>query len=186
MSSTRRHRSPDLPADRPQAPADLRPGVDDAPEGAVSRRRVLGVGAGMTAVGLVAACGGGNDSTASPGEGSEPADGATGDPSARATEDSGGAAGPLVATADVPVEGGVILDKQKVVVTQPVEGTFKAFSAICTHQACTVASVKKNVISCPCHGSAFSADDGSVQNGPATRPLPEVPVTVEGDQVVAT
>jgi len=46
--------------------------------------------------------------------------------------------------------------------------------------------VKKNVISCPCHGSAFSAEDGSVENGPASRPLREIPVTVEGDQVVAT
>ena len=38
------------------------------------------------------------------------------------------AAGGLVATAEVPVGGGVILEKQKVVVTQPTEGTFKAFS----------------------------------------------------------
>lgn len=38
--------------------------------------------------------------------------------------------GPSVATADVPVGGGVILDDAKYVVTQPTEGEFKAFSSI--------------------------------------------------------
>ena len=32
--------------------------------------------------------------------------------------------------------------------------------------------------------SAYSAADGSVQNGPATRPLKEFPVTVQGGEVV--
>jgi Rieske Fe-S protein len=84
----------------------------------------------------------------------------------------------------VPVNGGVILDAKKIVVTQPTEGTFKAFTAVCTHQACLVGSVKDGVISCPCHGSAYSAADGSVQNGPATRPLKEFPVTVQDGEVV--
>jgi Rieske Fe-S protein len=47
-----------------------------------------------------------------------------------------------------------------------------------------VASVKANTITCPCHGSTYSALDGSVQGGPAPSPLREIPVTVEGDQVV--
>jgi energy-coupling factor transporter ATP-binding protein EcfA2 len=39
----------------------------------------------------------------------------------------------LAATADVAVGGGVIV-ADKYVITQPVKGEFKAFSAICTHQ----------------------------------------------------
>jgi Rieske Fe-S protein len=84
----------------------------------------------------------------------------------------------------VPVKGGVVLDDKKIVVTQPASGEFKAFTAVCTHQSCTVASVKANTITCPCHGSTYSALDGSVQGGPAPSPLREIPVTVEGDQVV--
>jgi Rieske Fe-S protein len=89
-----------------------------------------------------------------------------------------------VATSKVPVKGGVILDGPKIVVTQPSAGTFKAFTAICTHMNCTVGEVADNVISCPCHGSAYSAEDGSVRNGPATRPLAAIPITVKGGAVV--
>ena len=71
-------------------------------------------------------------------------------------------------------------DVGEVVVTQPDEGTFKAFSAICPHQGCSVGSVADDVITCPCHGSTFSIADGSVQGGPARGPLTAVPVTVSG------
>lgn len=104
------------------------------------------------------------------------------------TGQQGGASGPdgLVASSDVPVGGGVVIDKEKVVVTQPAKGTFKAFSAVCTHQGCLVASVAENTITCPCHGSEFSAEDGSVVNGPASAPLQAVAVRVTKGQVVAS
>jgi len=57
------------------------------------------------------------------------------------------------------------------VVTQPVSGTFKAFSATCTHQGCAVSEVANGTINCPCHGSRFAVADGSVTAGPATTPL---------------
>jgi Rieske Fe-S protein len=68
-------------------------------------------------------------------------------------------------------------------VTQPAKGTFKAFSAVCTHAGCTVSSVANGVISCPCHGSKYSAADGSVQSGPAPAPLAAKKVTVQGDSI---
>jgi Rieske Fe-S protein len=89
----------------------------------------------------------------------------------------------LVATADVPVGGGTILKDEKVVVTQPKSGEFKAFSAICTHQQCTVANVSDGTINCTCHGSKFNLTDGSVANPPATRPLPEKKITVDGNSI---
>ena len=76
------------------------------------------------------------------------------------------------------------MDAEKVVVTQPAEGEFKAFTAVCTHQGCVVGSVADNEISCPCHGSLFSAEDGSVVTGPATAPLTEIEVQVKGGSVV--
>ena len=80
----------------------------------------------------------------------------------------------------MPVGGGVVLADHKVVVTQPTAGTYKAFNAVCPHQGCVVASVAANVITCPCHGSTFSASDGSVMGGPAPTGLASVPVTVSG------
>ena len=94
--------------------------------------------------------------------------------------------GPGAATAKVPVGGGVILDDADYVITQPTKGEFKAFSKICTHQNCPVTAVEGGTINCSCHGSKFSIEDGSVQNGPATKPLPEVETTVAGGQVVVT
>jgi Rieske Fe-S protein len=94
-----------------------------------------------------------------------------------------GAGSATLATSDVPVGGGKILADQKLVVTQPVAGTYKAFSAVCTHQGCTVASVANGTITCPCHGSTYSAADGSVTGGPAPAPLASVPVTVSGTTI---
>ncbi|MFC5238687.1 Rieske (2Fe-2S) protein [Streptomyces atrovirens] len=89
----------------------------------------------------------------------------------------------LISTADVPVGGGTVLADEKIVVTQPREGDFKAFSAICTHQNCVVAEVADGTVNCACHGSRFKITDGSVERGPATRPLPAEPITVEGNSI---
>jgi Rieske Fe-S protein len=94
--------------------------------------------------------------------------------------------GPSVGRSDVPVGGGVILEDADYVVTQPTRGKFKAFSKICTHQQCPVTAIEGGSINCQCHGSKFSIKDGSVQKGPATKPLAEAKVTVAGDEVVVT
>jgi Rieske Fe-S protein len=89
----------------------------------------------------------------------------------------------LGSTSDVPVGGGKVFGDQKVVVTQPAQGDFKAFSAVCTHQSCLVSQVANGTIDCMCHGSKFSDQDGSVVNGPATSPLAEVSIKVDGDTI---
>ena len=81
--------------------------------------------------------------------------------------------GPSVATSQVPVGGGVILENADYVITQPSKGKYKAFSKICTHQGCPVASVENGVIHCNCHGSEYSIKDGSVTKPPAPKPLAE-------------
>lgn len=89
----------------------------------------------------------------------------------------------LAKTADIPVGGGKIFEQAKVVVTQPAAGTFKCFSAVCTHQSCLVTSVDGGTINCSCHGSKFKVEDGSVANGPAASPLPAQPIKVSGDAI---
>lgn len=89
-------------------------------------------------------------------------------------------AGPvdLGSTSGIPVGGGTIFATGPVVVTQPATGTFKCFSAVCTHQGCTVSEVKDGTIICPCHGSRYRITDGGVVRGPATSPLPRKAITV--------
>ncbi|KUM83498.1 MULTISPECIES: Rieske (2Fe-2S) protein [Streptomyces] len=89
----------------------------------------------------------------------------------------------LAKTSEIPVGGGKIFKDEKVVVTQPKKGEFKAFSDICTHQGCQVTSVSGGTINCPCHGSKFNITDGSVANPPANRPLPEKQIKVNGDSI---
>ncbi|WP_399938551.1 Rieske (2Fe-2S) protein [Streptomyces sp. BBFR25] len=89
----------------------------------------------------------------------------------------------LARTGDIPIAGGKVLTEEKIVVTQPEKGEFKAFSAVCTHQGCIVSDVRDGTIDCACHGSRFAAADGSVVRGPATKPLPEKRITVEGNSV---
>ncbi|MEV6650729.1 Rieske (2Fe-2S) protein [Streptomyces sp. NPDC051219] len=89
----------------------------------------------------------------------------------------------LAATADIPVGGGMVFKDRKIVVTQPDAGDFKAFSAVCPHQGCLVDKVADGTIDCPCHGSKFAVADASVEEGPATRPLEEMKITVDGDTI---
>ncbi|MBR7742206.1 Rieske (2Fe-2S) protein [Phycicoccus sp. BSK3Z-2] len=135
--------------------------------------RAVGVaGAGVAGVGTLAACG----------SSAEEAADAAGD----AASSAAGAAGDAIAAADVPVGGGLVVEDMETVVTQPTEGEYKAFSSVCTHSGCTVGGVADNVISCPCHGSEFDASTGEVLQGPATDPLPEKSVTLDGDGLTIT
>jgi Rieske Fe-S protein len=93
--------------------------------------------------------------------------------------------GPVtVPTSDVPVGGALVVGT--VVVSQPVAGSFRAFSNICTHQTCVISRLNGDVLECACHGSRFSATDGAVLRGPANRPLDERDVTVEGDTITVS
>lgn len=63
-----------------------------------------------------------------------------------------------------------------------------AYSAICTHLGCTVLAqlTDKGFIPCPCHGSLFDPANGAKPvGGPANRPLPSLPITVNADGAVA-
>ncbi len=123
---------------------------------------------GLGALGVAAAlagCGGGGD------------DGSDGTPELEA-----GAV--LAKTGEVPVGGGIVLSEEKVVLTQPSEGEFKAFTAVCTHQQLTVTSVEDGVVHCANHGSAYDAATGEVTKGPAPDALAGIDITVEGDEIV--
>ncbi|MDO5494382.1 MAG: Rieske 2Fe-2S domain-containing protein [bacterium] len=59
-----------------------------------------------------------------------------------------------------------------------------AFSKVCTHVGCPVALYEQNTkhLLCPCHQSTFDmADEARVVFGPAKRPLPQLPISVNSE-----
>jgi Rieske Fe-S protein len=104
---------------------------------------------------------------------SAPATGATG----------AAAAAALASTSQIPVGSGMIFTSQRVVVTQPAAGEYKAFSAVCTHMGCIVNQISDGTIDCPCHGSEYSIATGAVVRGPAPLPLPAKHIKITGDSI---
>ena len=143
-------------------------------EDLVISRRTAVAGAGVAAAAVALAACGSSDS----GSSSETTSAAAQEPS---PAPAGSSAQVIGQVNDVPVGGGAILSG--VVVTQASAGSFAGFSNVCTHQGCKVNSVSGGQIHCPCHGSAFNLD-GSVANGPASRPLDPVAVAVDGNSIV--
>jgi nitrite reductase/ring-hydroxylating ferredoxin subunit len=154
---------------------------------------LVALGGGTTAI--LAACsvdaGTSSPTTSSaPSQQTSPSAAASASPTTSASEsptsdESAAPEGTAVAISEVPVGGGVIVD-EKYVVTQPTEGDFKVFSAICTHQQNPVGEVTDQQIVCNFHQSHFSITDGSVVSGPAQSALPAVEFVKSGDNIVIT
>ncbi|MGW7354316.1 Rieske (2Fe-2S) protein [Streptomyces sp. Z26] len=145
-----------------------------------SRRTVLAAAGTVPLATALAGCGDSEDSGGGDAGSDTGGEGGDGGKSPDAEESKGQELGKA---ADVPEGGGKIFESEKVVVTQPSAGEYKAFSAVCTHKGCVVTSVGDGAVNCACHGSKFDLADGSVKAGPATKALPEVNVTVEGGSI---
>lgn len=89
----------------------------------------------------------------------------------------------LVSLATLPADGGLITSG---VVLIRSGAHVHAYSASCTHLGCQLNRVADGRIFCPCHGSIFDARTGQVLQGPASTPLPPVPVTVMNGGVYTT
>ena len=153
--------------------------------GEATRRTAL-AGAGLAGAALLAACS--SSSSSSTAAASNMAGSVSSGTAAASTGSSGSTAASgggqtLGTTSEIPVGGGKVFTDAKVVVTQPTAGTYKGFSAICTHEQCLVDQVANGTIDCPCHGSEYSIKDGSVVAGPAPKPLPAAPISVSGNQI---
>jgi Rieske Fe-S protein len=149
-----------------------------------TRRRVGGLAVAGVSVPLLVACGS-DDTTASDSTGSGTSSTPSGSASASGSDSasSGGSSDALASTSDIEVGGGAIYADAEVVITQPTAGDYKCFSAVCTHQGCLVSEVTDGEIVCTCHGSHFSISTGEPDSGPATSPLAEKKITVDGDSI---
>jgi Rieske Fe-S protein len=159
-------------------------------ENRISRRRfirlgaVLGVGAASASV--LAACGGGES-----GSGGSGGSGGGGSPQSSGKKNDGGtekqaSGGRAIAQTSEVAPGSAVNFKDAgspAVLVHLNSGAFVAYSAVCTHQGCTVA-YKNGELACPCHGSVFDPAKGAqVVAGPAPRPLPKIPIEVRGGEV---
>ena len=162
-------------------PADESPAVTAG----VDRRTLLRTGAvaGAIALGAVAVGSLGRVTAAArQGDSAGPAVANTTGASTTAIGSSTGSQIALGPSSDVPV-GGVkaFTDPstgEPAYLLQPKAGTFLAYSAVCTHQGCTVGFDQgSDQFACPCHGALFDASNGDVVRGPAQRPLRRIDVT---------
>ena len=159
----------------------------------VSRKNFIrlggALGVGAASASLLASCGG------SSGSGSSGNSGNSGASSGGQSSSSGGGSSQAEASG-----GQVLAQESKVAPNSAVQfqnagqpavlvhlkgGDFVAYSAVCTHAGCTVAYQKSsgNLV-CPCHGSVFDpAQNARVVQPPAPRPLPEIPIKVQGGKI---
>lgn len=139
----------------------------------ISRRGVIASAVGVSAVAALAACTPEVTNL-----------GTTPEPSAPTTS------GPVAVAkiTDIPIGSGKKYDVEgtPILITQPRVGEFRGFSAICTHAGFVMNNMANSEIKCDNHGAVYSADDGSVLSGPASRALGKVEVTVDGDDILVS
>lgn len=153
-------------------------------EGSISRKKFLrlgtAVGLGSAALPLVSACGGGAEGSGA----------ATSPPSGAAPTGSEVGAGQVVAKeSEVTPNSAVPFTDtntgEPAVLVRLESGEFVAYSAICTHQRCTVPyRPDTQRLACPCHGGIYNpAKNAAVEAGPPPRPLPPIKIEVKDGEV---
>jgi len=159
----------------------------------ISRKKFIGLGAalGLGSVGasVIAGCGGaGGGGGGSAGSGGTSTSGGGGSTTGAGLEVGKGQA--IAEEYEVTPEAAFSFTEADTgrpgVLVRLESGDLAAYSAVCTHQACTVAyRPEEKKLACPCHRSVFDPARGAaVENGPANSPLPEVEIEVREGEVV--
>ena len=97
---------------------------------------------------------------------------------------------PVARLGEIPV-GGVKLfsyptTDDHCILVRAAENEYVSYSQKCTHLSCAVYySQDSKRLECPCHKGYFSIADGSVLQGPPSRPLPRIVLKNRGDEIVA-
>jgi nitrite reductase/ring-hydroxylating ferredoxin subunit len=96
----------------------------------------------------------------------------------------------IARTGEIPVGGVKLFEytgpRDQCILVRTAENSYVAYSQKCTHLSCAVFYSSENRrLECPCHQGYFSIEDGSVLQGPPTRPLPKVVLERRGPELVA-
>jgi cytochrome b6-f complex iron-sulfur subunit len=151
----------------------------------ISRKKFIrlggALGASVAGASVLAACGGDPSGQSASGSLSS-------NSSARAPAGKASAGQKIAQTSKVPSGSAVNFEDRgnPAVLVHLQNGKFAAYSAVCTHQGCTVA-YQNGELACPCHGSIFDpSKGGAVLYGPAPSPLPQIPIRVQNGGVYLT
>lgn len=129
-----------------------------------SRRTVLRTG-GIAAAGTLALAGCGGDD-ASPAQ-------TEGDGAYRVPAD------------DTAVGSSTYYSGARIIVTQPTDGDFRAFDAVCPHEGCMASGrSSEGALVCPCHNSVFDPSTGEPISGPAASGLTALTVETDGGDLL--
>jgi thiosulfate dehydrogenase [quinone] large subunit len=132
---------------------------------------------------ILTACGGG-------GSGQTTSESGSGKSTTQGTGPEIGRGDVIAETSEVPTDSAKAFTDadsgQPAVLVHLQSGDFVAYSAVCTHQGCTVSyQPQSQKLACPCHGSVFDPARGAaVETGPAKTPLPEIGVAVQSGEIV--
>ncbi len=158
----------------------------------ISRKSFIRLGVGAASASLLASCGGsgGNGNSGNSGSSGASSSGQSGS-SGGGSSSAGTSGGQVIAQESQVARNSSFQFKnsgQPAVLVHLKSGDLVAYSAVCTHLGCTVAYQKSSGdLVCPCHGSIFDpAQNAKVLNGPAPRPLPKIPIKIEGGKVFKT
>jgi Rieske Fe-S protein len=133
----------------------------------IARRTVLAAGLAGAGAAALAACGtGGASSSSKPGDASKP-----------------GQKVASLSAIKVGDSASANINGSPVLVCRTGQNSAVCFSAICTHEGCTVNPDGTKLV-CPCHLSMYDAKTGKVLQGPAPSPLPQIKVTVANGEIV--
>lgn len=160
-------------------------------ESGISRGKFIrlsgALGVGAASASLLVSCGG----SGSGGSGGGYGGGGGGGGGESSGSSGGGSGSEAIAQASEVGTGSAVKfqnDGEPAVLVHLEGGDFVAYSAVCTHQGCTVAyNGEQGTLDCPCHGSVFDpSQEAQPQSGPAQRPLPDIPIEVQDGSVVRT
>jgi len=127
---------------------------------------------------------GAGTANASPSASPSPSPSASKKAKTTAAGDGSSADGTLLGyVSEIPVGEGKIFAAEKVVVTQPTQGQYQAYSAVCTHLGCILDKVSDGKIYCPCHGAIFNVANGAAIAGPTSIPLTAARITVADGKI---
>jgi len=97
---------------------------------------------------------------------------------------------PIARVGEIPVDGVKLFQYphpgEQCILVRLGDTRYAAYSQKCTHLSCAVYYARESrELVCPCHNGHFSVWDGSVLQGPPTRPLPAVRLERQGDELLA-
>ena len=73
-----------------------------------------------------------------------------------------------------------------IIVTQPKQGVYKAFSGVCTHQSVNLSNISGSNLVCAEHGATYDTTTGKVTGGPAPAGLKNYPLSVKSGFIYIT